>query len=115
METFPITPTTLERNIRCISFKLTSYRVDDYCTPLAFSDAGGGERMFETGAVPSQDGAGRGPDGEGLAAAPHEDSQSEHQLNPAGRLRSPTCRLHLAAAAASGLAQQLTKGGGGDF
>lgn len=47
---------------------------DNYCAPLAFSDAGGGERMFETGAVPSQDGTGRGPDGEGLAAAPHEDS-----------------------------------------
>lgn len=60
----------------------TSYRVDNHCAPLAFSDAGGGERMFETGAVPSQDGAGRGPDGEGLAAAPHEDSQSEHQLKP---------------------------------
>lgn len=66
--------------------------------------------MFETGAVPSQDGAGRGPDGEGLAAAPHEGSQSEHQLNPA-RLRSPTCRLHLVAAGTSGLAPHLTKGG----
>lgn len=68
--------------------------------------------MFETGAVPSQDGAGRGPDGEGLAAAPHEDSQSEHQLNPA---RSPTCRVHLLAAGTSGLAPQLTKGGISDY
>lgn len=59
--------------------------------------------MSETGAVPSQDGAGRGPDGEGLAAAPHEDSQSEHQLKPPRRLRSPTCQLHRVAADASGL------------
>lgn len=65
--------------------------------------------MFETGAVPSQDGASRGPDGEGLAAAPHEDSQSEHQLNSARRLRSPTCRVHLVAA------PQLKKGGISDY
>lgn len=39
--------------------------------------------MFESGAVPSQDGARRGSDGEGLAAAPHEDPQSQHQLDPA--------------------------------
>lgn len=71
--------------------------------------------MFETGAVPSQDGAGGGPDGEGLAAAPHEDSQSEHQLNSARRLRSPTSRFHLAAAGTSGLAPQLTKGGVSDY
>lgn len=38
-----------------------------------FADAGGGERMFENGAVQSQDGAGWGSDGEGLAAAPHEE------------------------------------------
>lgn len=43
-------------------------------------DADGGERMSEGGAVPSQDGAGRGSDGEGLAASPHEEPQSEHQL-----------------------------------
>lgn len=71
--------------------------------------------MFETGAVPSQDGTGRGPDGEGLAAAPHEDSQSEHQLNPARRLRNPTCWVHLVVAGASGLVPQLTKGGISDY
>lgn len=49
--------------------------------------------MFETGAVPSQDGAGRGPDGEGLAAAPHEDSESDHRLKPAG----PPSQPHLSA------------------
>lgn len=43
-------------------------------------DADGGERMSEGGAVPSQDGAGRGSDGEGLAASPHEEPQSKHQL-----------------------------------
>lgn len=48
-----------------------------------FTDAGGGERMFETGAVKSQDGAGRGSDGKGLAPAPLEEPQSEHQLDPA--------------------------------
>ncbi len=48
-----------------------------------FTDAGGGKRMFESGAVPSQDGAGWGSDGEGLAAAPHEEPQSQHQLDPA--------------------------------
>lgn len=39
--------------------------------------------MLESGAVPSQDGAGRGPDGEGLAAAPDEEPQSQHQLEAA--------------------------------
>ena len=39
--------------------------------------------MLESGAVPSQDGAGRGSDGEGLAAAPHEEPQSQRQLEPA--------------------------------
>ena len=39
--------------------------------------------MFEGGALPSQDGSGRGSDGEGLAAAPHEEPQSQHQLDPA--------------------------------
>lgn len=38
--------------------------------------------MFESGAVPSQDGAGGGSDGEGLAAAPHEEPESEQQLDP---------------------------------
>lgn len=47
---------------------------------LSFVAAGGGERMLESGAVPSQDGAGRGPDGEGLAAAPDEKPESQHQL-----------------------------------
>lgn len=46
-------------------------------------DADGGERMFESGIVQSQDGAGRGSDGEGLAAASHEEPQSQHQLSPA--------------------------------
>lgn len=94
---------------------MTSYRDDNYCAPLAFSDAGGGEWMFETGAVPSQDGAGRSPDGEGLAAAPHEDSQSEHQLNPAGRLRNPTCRLHLASAGFFRIGPTINKRGLGGF
>lgn len=48
-----------------------------------FKDADRGERMFESGAVPSQDGAGRGADGEGLAAAPHEEPQIQHQLGSA--------------------------------
>lgn len=39
--------------------------------------------MLESGAVPSQDGAGRGPDGEGLAAAPDEKPESQHQLEAA--------------------------------
>ena len=39
--------------------------------------------MFEGGALPSQAGTGRGSDGEGLAAAPHEEPQSQHQLDPA--------------------------------
>lgn len=65
--------------------------------------------MFETGAVPSQDGAGGGPDGEGLAAAPHEDSPSAHRLNPARRFRSPTCQVHRVAAGASGFAPQLAQ------
>lgn len=39
--------------------------------------------MPESGAVPSQDGAGRGPDGEGLAAAPDEKPESQHQLEAA--------------------------------
>lgn len=39
--------------------------------------------MFKSGAVPSQDGAGRGSDGEGLAAAPHEEPQTQHQLGSA--------------------------------
>lgn len=39
--------------------------------------------MSENGAVAGQDGAGRGSDGEGLAAAPHEEPQSQHQLDPA--------------------------------
>lgn len=81
----------------------------------AFSDAGGGERMFETGAVPSQNGAGRGPDGEGLAAAPHEESESEHQLDPAPCLRGPTSRVPPAADGASGSAPQLTKAGNCDY
>ena len=38
--------------------------------------------MFESGAVPSQDGAGGGSDGEGLAPAPHEEPESEQQLDP---------------------------------
>lgn len=82
---------------------------------FAFSDAGGGERMFETGAVPSQNGTGRGPDGEGLAAAPHEESQSEHQLDPALRLRSPTCRIRPVATGVLGLALQLTRAGISDY
>ena len=36
--------------------------------------------MFENGAVQSQDGAGRGTDGEGLPAPPDEEPQSDHQL-----------------------------------
>lgn len=48
-----------------------------------FVGAGGGERMPETGAVSRQDGAGRGSDGEGLAAAPDEEPESQHQLDPA--------------------------------
>lgn len=39
--------------------------------------------MLESGAIPSQDGAGRGPDGEGLAAAPDEKPESQHQLEAA--------------------------------
>lgn len=39
--------------------------------------------MLEGGTVPSQDGAGRGPDGEGLAAAPDEKPESQHQLEAA--------------------------------
>lgn len=39
--------------------------------------------MLETGAVSRQDGAGRGSDGEGLAAAPDEEPESQHQLDPA--------------------------------
>lgn len=46
--------------------------------------------MFEGGALPSQDGSGRGSDGEGLAAAPHEEPQSQHQLDPALSLSSPS-------------------------
>lgn len=36
--------------------------------------------MFEAGAVPSKDGAGRGSDGEGLAGPSHEEPQSQQQL-----------------------------------
>lgn len=39
--------------------------------------------MLETGAVSRQDGVGRGSDGEGLAAAPDEEPESQHQLDPA--------------------------------
>lgn len=69
-----------------------------------FVGAGGGERMLETGAVSSQDGAGRGSDGEGLAAAPDEEPESQHQLDPAVfsspyhsrpvKLSQPTAHLH---------------------
>lgn len=71
--------------------------------------------MFETGAVPSQNGAGRGPDGEGLAAAPHKESQSEHQLDPALRLHSLTCPIRPVTAGVLGLALQLTKAGISDY
>lgn len=47
-----------------------------------FVGAGGRERMLETGAVSRQDGAGRGSDGEGLAAASDEEPESQHQLDP---------------------------------
>lgn len=48
--------------------------------------------MLETGAVSSQDGAGRGSDGEGLAAAPDEEPESQHQLDPAV-FSSPSSQL----------------------
>lgn len=68
--------------------------------------------MFEAGAVPGQDGSGRSPDGEGLAAAPHEESQSEHQLDPARCLRgTDPPGLTQPLPGASGLAPQLTKVG----
>lgn len=38
--------------------------------------------MFKGGAVPSKDGAGRGSDGEGLAAPPAKEPQSQQQLDP---------------------------------
>lgn len=46
--------------------------------------------MFKSGAVANQDGAGRGSDGEGLAAAPHEEPQSQQQLVASGRSRRVT-------------------------
>lgn len=53
-------------------------------------DAAGGERMPEGGAVQSQDGAGRGSDGERLAASPHEEPKDEHQLELPRQWRAPT-------------------------
>lgn len=47
-----------------------------------FPDVDGGERLSEGGAVPNQDGVSWGTDGEGLAAAPDEEPQSQHQLDP---------------------------------
>lgn len=50
---------------------------------LLFTDADRGERLLESGAVPSQDGAGGGSDGERFSAAPHEEPESQPQLGPA--------------------------------
>lgn len=45
------------------------------------SDADRREWVFKGGAFPGKDGAGWGSDGEGLAASPTEEPQSQHQLD----------------------------------
>lgn len=52
----------------------------DVCLFL-LSDADRREWVFKGGAFPGKDGAGWGSDGEGLAASPTEEPQSQHQLD----------------------------------